>query len=81
MNKDEYIHSLENLLIFMCRTYEERTDILLELGKRGNDAFMHVPTIQGTVNVIAISQLADMEFQEPKHGFQDVQRKLQEERT
>lgn len=81
MDKDKYIHSLENLLIFMCQTYEEQEKVLFSLARQGNDALHKVPRIQGTPNIISISQLADMEFQNPEFGFMEIRNEIDKKRS
>ena len=76
MEKEEYIHSLENLLIFMCQTYEETEHVLLKLSEGGNNALFEVPRIQGTSNIIPISQLSKIKFEQPKYGFKDVKNEI-----
>lgn len=80
MNNNDYIESLENLLIFMCRTYEDQEKALLSLAKMGNKAYFEVPRIQGTSNLIPISQISEIEFQQPKYGFQDVKNEILKKR-
>lgn len=72
MKKDDYVGSLEELLIFMCQTYEEMQDSLLELAKEGNEAFTKVPMIQGYSNTMGISQIAKLKFRTPKIGLAEV---------
>lgn len=73
----DYIDSLENLLIFMCQTYEEQRGVMFELAKEGNmEPLLRVPTIQGSHNLIPIEYLAKKEFNHPKHSFKDVENKL-----
>lgn len=80
VEQNEYINSLENLLIFMCQTYTENEKALLLLAKQGNEAFFNVPRIQGTVNTISIARIAEVEFQKPKHGFNDVKKEILQKR-
>lgn len=72
MQKNNYVESLEELLIFMCQTYEDMQGSLFELAKKGNHAFTKVPMVQGLSNVIGISRIAKLEFQTPKIGFAEV---------
>lgn len=81
MEKEEYIHSLENLLIFMCATYEETEQVLYKLSKSGNNALFEVPRIQGTPNIIPIAQLAKIKFEQPKHGFKDIKNEILRKRS
>lgn len=82
MEEKDYIESLENLLIFMCQTYEETERELLKLAKEEeNDAFMKMPKIQGTRNSIGISRIAYQGFQHPKYGFQEVAKEIQRRRS
>lgn len=81
MSKDEYIQSLENLLIFMCQTYEEQENDLFALAKQGNDAILKVARIQGTANLIPIAQMAKFKFERPKHGFEEVKEEIQNKRN
>ena len=81
MNKEEYINSLENLLIFMCATYEDTEKVLLKLAEGGNNALFEVPRIQGTPNIIPIAQLAKIKFEQPKYGFKDVENEILRKRS
>lgn len=76
MNKEEYIQSLENLLIFMCKTYEDQEQILFKLAEGGNDTIFKIPRIQGIVNTVPISQIAKIKFEQPKMSFQDVKKEI-----
>lgn len=76
MDKEEYIQSLENLIIFMCQTYEDQEQVLFKLAKEGNDALFKVPRIQCTANTIPIAQLAKVKFEQPKYGFKDVKEEI-----
>ncbi len=67
---------LENLLIFMCQTYEETEQVLLKLSKEGNEALFKVPRIQGIANTIPIAQIAKIKFEQPKHGFKNVKEEI-----
>lgn len=80
MDQDKYIESLENLLIFMCKTYVDSEKVLFELAKDGNNALFEVPRIQGTVNTIQIAQLAEIEFQHPEYGFKDIKNEILKKR-
>lgn len=80
IDKDEYIESLENLLIFMCQTHEDQHKALLGLLKEGNSAYMKVPTIQGTANLIPVSQIADIDFHRPEYGFREVKAEIERRR-
>lgn len=81
MEDKEYIKSLENLLIFMCQTYDETQKELMKLYKEeGNEACFKVPMIQGTANVIPISQIGQLEFERPSHGFSDVFKEIEQKR-
>lgn len=82
MEEREYIESLENLLIFMCQTYEETQQSLRELYKEEkNEALFKIPTIQGTGNSIGIMRLAQTEFIHPKHGFVEIEKELKNRRN
>lgn len=79
--QEEYIHSLENALIFMCQTYQENHDALLQLlRKDGNEAFWQFATIQGSPNVFAVDSLSKLSFQKPAHGFQQILKEIQRKR-
>lgn len=75
-SEEEYVSSLENLLIFMCQTYEEIEQVLFKLANEGNEALFKVPRIQGTVNTIPIAQLAKMTFVTPKYGFKTIKEEI-----
>lgn len=78
MEQEDYIKSLENLLIFICGTHTEWERILLELAKeKGNDAFFQLPVIQGTSNSVGISLISKLPFTQPNHGFADVYYEMQ----
>lgn len=64
-NNEKYIQTLENVLIFMCQTYEEQEKILFELAKEGNDALYKLPRIQGSLNLNALFQISKLEFEQP----------------
>lgn len=81
MNEKEYIESLENLLIFMCKTYGEITDGLLELLQNGNDAYMSIPTIQGTRNIVSVYRMGALEIKDTKYGFKDVLKEIENKRV
>lgn len=76
IEKEEYIKSLESLLIFMCRSHKVQQEELLTLAKEGNDAFFEISHIQGTNNVIPISKIADLEFNQPRYGFKEVEEEI-----
>jgi len=81
LKEKDYVESLENLLIFMCQTYDEAQKSLLKLSKEeGNDAFMKVPMVQGTSNSIGISRLAENIFYQPKYSFVEVAKELKQRR-
>ena len=81
MNKEDYIQSLENALIFMCNTYENITDELYKLAKDGNNAFLRVPLIQGTFNIVQISQIGKLELQEPIHDLKEIKKEILKKRN
>lgn len=72
MQKNNYVESLEELLIFMCQTYEDIQNSLLDLSKEGNNAFIKVPMIQGLSNTITVSRISKLKFRTPKHSFDEV---------
>lgn len=76
MDEKEYIESLENLLIFMCKTYDGITDNLLELFQKGNDAYLKIPTIQGTRNIVSVYRLGTLDIKDIKYGFKDVLKEI-----
>lgn len=81
MKKDEYVESLENLLIFMCQTYEDMQKSLMDLYKEEqNEAAFKTPMIQGTGNIIGISKIADLKFNQPSLGFHAIFEKIKESR-
>ena len=80
MDEKEYIKSLENLLIFMCKNYTETIDILCKLAQEGNDTLFKVPAIQGIMNVIKITQIGSLEVKDVKYGFKDVLKEIQNKR-
>lgn len=69
---NDYIQSLENILVFMCQSYEEQEKVLFELAKEGNDALHKTPRIQGMANTISIAQIADVEFEKPPMNFMEI---------
>lgn len=81
MNKDDYIQSLENTLIFMCNTYENITDELCKLAKDGNNAFFKVPLIQGTFHIVQISQIGKLELQEPIYDLREIKKEILRKRS
>lgn len=82
LNQEEYIHSLENALIFMCATYQENHDALLTLlREEGNEAFWKFATIQGSPNVFAVNSISKLEFQKPVHGFQQILKEIERKRN
>ena len=73
IDKEEYIKSLENLLIFMCKTYDDIDNELLRLANEENNrAFFEVPRVQGLYHVVNISKIGELEFEEPLYSFKDV---------
>ncbi|MDU2121927.1 MAG: hypothetical protein E7E64_05270 [Clostridium celatum] len=76
IEKDEYIKSLENLLIFMCKTYDDIEMELVKLAQKDNDALFKVPLVQGTNHKINIHQLGRIEFQEPLYNFKDIKNEI-----
>ncbi|WP_415316164.1 hypothetical protein [Clostridium perfringens] len=71
--KEEYIKSLESLMIFMCKTYDEIENSLVNLVKeKNNEAFFVVPRIQGINHIINISKIGKLNFEEPVYGFKDI---------
>jgi len=82
LNQEEYIHSLENALIFMCQTYKENFDTLFKLMKEeGNEAFWKYSTIQGSPNVFAVEALSKLKFQQPVHGFPCIRKEIERKRS
>ncbi|MCH1964411.1 hypothetical protein MCG45_16395 [Clostridium perfringens] len=72
-DKEEYIRSLENLLIFMCGSYDKIDNSLVELAeKEHNHTWFKVPRIQGLYHIINISKIGKLEFEEPNYGFKEV---------
>lgn len=76
IDNDEYIKSLENLLIFMCKTYDGIEDELMKLSKEGNDALFKVPLIQGTINKINVHQLGKMDYKKSLYSFKDIKNEI-----
>lgn len=77
MEDKEYVQSLENLLVFMCQTYEEQQGVVRELAKEGNkEPLMRIPKIQGYFQLSAIRELSEMDFNVPQHSFKDVVDKM-----
>lgn len=77
MKDKEYIQSLENLLIFMCQTYEEQHEAVLVLAKEGNkEPLLKIPRIQGSHQLSGIRHLSQLEFVKPNHSFKDVVEKI-----
>ncbi|WP_338894880.1 hypothetical protein [Clostridium perfringens] len=73
IDKEEYIKSLESLMIFMCKTYDGIEDCLVKLLKeKNNEAFFEIPRIQGTNHIINISKIGKLNFEEPNYGFKDI---------
>lgn len=82
MEEKDYIESLENLLIFMCQTYEETEKVLLKLAREeNNNAFMSVPKIQGSTNTIGIKRLSDLSFKHPRYGFNEIEKEIKRRRS
>lgn len=76
-DKDDYINSLENLLVYMCKHQKDCDMVLRTLAQKDdNQALYKMPMIQGMENSAGIGQLADMPFQAPSHGFLDVAEQL-----
>lgn len=72
-DKDDYIDSLENLLVFLCKHQADCNTVLRTLAKNdGNPALSKMPMIQGMSNNAGIGQLSKTAFLPPKHGFLDV---------
>ena len=80
MDEKEYIESLENLLIFMCKNYTETIDVLCKLAQEGNDTLFKVPAIQGTMNIIKITQIGSLEVKDVKYGFKYILKEIQNKR-
>lgn len=76
IDKEEYIKSLENCLIFMCKTYDDIENTLLKLAQNDNDALFKVPLIQGTSNKVNIHQLGQIEFESPLYNFKDIKNEI-----
>lgn len=76
IDKDEYIKSLENLLIFMCKTYDGIEDELTKLSQEGNTALFKVPLVQGTVNKINIHHLGKMECKKHLYSFKEIKNEI-----
>lgn len=81
INPEEYLASLENLLIFMCNTYDQQQKELAELAEKGNDAFLKVSRIQGTMNTISIAQIGALAFEHPIHSFKEVLSEMKRKRS
>lgn len=69
---EDYIESLEDVIIFFCQTYEEQEEVLFDLAKEGNEVLFKVPRIQGLINTIAIKQLSEITFETPKMGLPEI---------
>lgn len=81
-DKEEYIKSLENLLIFMCNSYDKIDNSLVKLvEKEHNYTCFEVPRIQGLYHVINISKMGELEFEEPNYGFKEVLEIIKNRRT
>jgi len=65
MTEQEYIKSLESLLIFMCKSNEDIWESLMDLGKQGNDTWTQIPMIQGNLNFV-VGRLARLDFNKSK---------------
>ena len=65
----------------MCKTYGEITDGLLELLQNGNDAYMSIPTIQGTRNIVSVYRMGTLEIKDTKYGFKDVLKEIENKRV
>lgn len=73
MNHEEYVSSLENLLIFMCQVYQKNHDRLFEMMvTKENDAYMNLSTVQGSYHRFAVKDISKLEFSEPVYGFRKV---------
>lgn len=82
LNQEEYVHSLENALIFMCQTYQVNHDALLNLLRnKGNEAYWEFATIQGSPNVFAVDSLSKLPFEQPKHGFGQILKEVERKRN
>lgn len=81
IDKNEYINSLENLLVYMCKHQKDCDMVLRVLAQKdGHPALSKVPMIQGFDNTTGISQLGEMSFHTPVHGFLDVAEQLRRKR-
>ncbi|MBU7316030.1 hypothetical protein [Paenibacillus oleatilyticus] len=72
-NKDDYVESLENLLIFMCQVYQKNHEKFFNMMfNKENDAYMKLSTVQGSHHRFAIKDLSELNFSEPVYGFRKV---------
>jgi hypothetical protein len=72
-NQEEYINSLENLLIFMCQVYQKNHDRFFEMMvTKENDAYLRLSTVQGSYHRFAVKDISKLEFSEPILGFRNV---------
>lgn len=73
IDEEEYVKSLENVLIFMCKTYDEIEKELVKLvEKENNKAFFKVPRVQGINHVVNISKIGKLKFEQPLYNFKDI---------
>lgn len=76
IDKDEYVKSLENLLIFMCKSYDEIETELVKLAEKDNETLFKVPLIQGTFHKVNIHQLGQIKFESPLYNFKDIKNEI-----
>ncbi|GMX64533.1 hypothetical protein Elgi_38020 [Paenibacillus elgii] len=72
-NKDDYVQSLENLLIFMCQVYQKNHDTFFNMMlNKENNAYKKLSTVQGSYHRFAVKDLSELDFSEPVYGFRKV---------
>lgn len=88
MSDKEYIQELEKIIIFLCDVYSKGADSLsVQTDKNGEtddkwmSIFMSFPTIQGSVNRIAIDKIGALRDsrrnrEAPKLSFQQLYERL-----
>ncbi|AUM66335.1 hypothetical protein C0R09_18430 [Brevibacillus laterosporus] len=81
ISQEDYIQSLESLLIFMWDVYQTNHDKFFQMMvSKENDAYMKLSTVQGSHHRFAVKDISQLEFQQPKLDIRVVFEEMQRRR-
>lgn len=82
MEEKDYIASLENMLIYMCQTYQINDDMFFqEWTQHKSDTYLRFHPVKTLPNRKAVKLIGQLPFQVPSGGFGDMYQKMLENRN